>query len=164
MGQGGECEGGIIYWPGKHNPGQSRNLILVCIREDWEQERGGGGLQGDSAWEIREIISKVRKVRCYKVKQWSICIRKEAKKRATPADLTASSKASPLCLTMRNGAGELPAPPLSTAVTSSRASVPWDRAVGCAMGSVRAYEVDIQSRVSKSSLCPCLFTRGPIYV
>lgn len=48
MGQGGECKGGIMYWPGKHNPGQSRNLILVCIGEGWEYKRRGGGLKGDS--------------------------------------------------------------------------------------------------------------------
>ena len=66
MGQGREREGGIIYWPGKHNPGQSRNLILVCIGEGWEYKKRGG-LKGDSPREIRESVSKVRKVMPSKV-------------------------------------------------------------------------------------------------
>lgn len=67
MGQGGECEGGIIYWPGKHNPGQSRNSILVCIGAGWEYKRQGGGLEGDSPRETRASISKAREVISYTV-------------------------------------------------------------------------------------------------
>lgn len=40
MGQGGECESGIIYWPGKHNPGQSRNGISWCVSERAGNRKG----------------------------------------------------------------------------------------------------------------------------
>lgn len=82
MGQGGECGGGLIYWPGKHNPGQSRNVILVCIRAGWERKRRGAGLEGDSPREIGESISKERKVISHKVSAGPSAREKKQRKKA----------------------------------------------------------------------------------
>lgn len=67
MGQRRECGGGIIYWPGKHNPDQSSNLILMCRGEGWVYNRRGGGLEGDLPCGIKSSISKVRKAASHRV-------------------------------------------------------------------------------------------------